>query len=317
MSETKVAIVGSGLIGRAWAIAFSRGGCRVALFDPEAGAAARARGLIAKALGDLADNGLLAGAAPADVLERMSVAEHLAEALEGAVYAQESAPEVLEVKVAITADMGALAGADTVLASSTSGFVPSSFTETAPGRHRCLVAHPINPPYLLPAVEVVPAVWTDPSIVERARALLESVGQVPIVMTREIDGFVLNRLQGALLHEAFRLVAGGYVSARDLDRAVVGGLGPRWSFMGPFETIDLNAPGGIRQYVERYGALYARLAETQTEPCDWPAALDAGIEAERAAALARAEIAARQAWRDRRLMALAGHKKDADSTFGE
>jgi 3-hydroxyacyl-CoA dehydrogenase len=314
--QRKIAIVGAGLIGRAWAIAFARGGCRVALFDPEAGVAAGARDAIAVALEGLADRGLLGGSAAPEVLSRVGVADSLAEAFDRAIYAQESAPEVLEVKAAVTAEIGALAGPDTVLASSTSGFVPSSFTENVPGRHRCLVAHPINPPYLLPAVELVPAPWTDPATVERAREVLQSIGMVPMAMTRELDGFVLNRLQSAFVYEAFRLVAEGYVTAEDLDRAVANGLGPRWSFMGPFETIDLNAPGGIRQYVERYGPLCARIVASQTTRCDWQAALDGGIEAERTAALPRTRIAERQAWRDRRLMALAGHKRDSDEKIG-
>ncbi len=156
-----------------------------------------------------------------------------------------------------------------------------------PGRERCLVAHPINPPYLLPAVEVVPALWTDLATLARARETFESIGMVPMAMTRELDGFVLNHLQSAFVYEAFRLVAEGYVTAKDLDRAVANGLGPRWSFMGPFETADLNAPGGIRQYVERSALMCARIVSSQTATCDWGAALDGGIEAEGAASLPR------------------------------
>ena len=316
MTDQKIAIVGSGLIGRAWSIAFARGGWRVALYDPEAGVAARARELIGAAFEDLAGAGLLGGAAPADPLARVTVADRLAEALDGAAHVQENAPEVLEVKIAATEEIAALAGPDAVLASSTSGFVPSAFTEGAAGRERCLVAHPINPPYLLPAVELVPAPWTDPAVMAKARENLESVGMVAMAMTRELDGFVLNRLQSAFVYEAFRLVAQGYVSAADLDRAVHNGLGPRWSFMGPFETIDLNAPGGIAQYVERYAPLCERLVESQREPCDWQAALDGGIQAERDADLPRDEIAGRQAWRDRRLMAFTAAKREADEDIG-
>jgi 3-hydroxyacyl-CoA dehydrogenase len=316
MTEQKIAIAGSGLIGRAWAIAFARGGWRAALYDPEAGVAAGARESIGAAFEDLAAAGLLGGATPADLLARVSVADDLAEALDGAAQVQENAPEVLEIKIAITREIAALAAPDTVLASSTSGFVPSAFTEHAEGRERCLVAHPINPPYLLPAVELVPAPWTDPAVMARAKANLESVGMVAMTMTRELDGFVLNRLQSAFVYEAFRLVAQGYVSAADLDRAVHNGLGPRWSFMGPFETIDLNAPGGIAQYVERYAPLCERLVESQTAPCDWRKALDGGIQAERDAELPRDEIARRQAWRDRRLMAFAAAKRDAGEKIG-
>ncbi len=317
MNAETIAIVGTGLIGRAWAVAFARGGCRVALWDALPGAAAAALELIPGMLDDLAEADLLHGQAPADVLARIEPVPELADALEGAGYVQESAPEVLETKIEITAAIAGLAGPEAVIASSTSGFVPSAFTEAAPGRERCLVAHPINPPYLLPAVEIVPAPWTAPATVDAARRVLQAVGQEAVVMRKELDGFVLNRLQAAVLCEAFRLVAEGYVSAPDLDRAMAGGLGPRWSFMGPFETIDLNAPQGIRQYVERYEPLCQRLVPEQKVPCDWTATLDAGLEADRREALSQDGLGERQAWRDRRLMALAAHKRKAARDIGE
>src|SRR5690606_2084294 len=116
----------------------------------------------------------------------------------------------------------------------------SAFTEALKNRSRCLVAHPINPPHIIPLVEIVPAPWTDPAVVERTRALMNEVGQAPIQLTREVSGFVVNRLQGALLAEAFRLVENGVCTTADVDAAVADGLGLRWSFVGPFETIDLN-----------------------------------------------------------------------------
>jgi len=317
VTTEKIAIVGTGLIGRAWTVAFARGGCWVALWDALPGAAAAALDLIPAMLDDLADADLLGGQAPAEVLARIEAVSGLAGALEDAGYVQESAPEVLETKIEITAAIAELAGPKAVIASSTSGFVPSAFTEAAPGRERCLVAHPINPPYLLPAVEIVPAPWTAPATVDSARRVLEAVGQETVVMRKELDGFVLNRLQAAVLCEAFRLVAEDYVSAADLDRAMAGGLGPRWSFMGPFETIDLNAPQGIRQYVERYGPLCQRLVPEKKVPCDWTEALDAGLEAARRDALPQDGLGERQAWRDRRLMALAAHKHKAAREIGD
>ena len=146
MTQEKVALVGAGLIGRAWAVAFARGGCRVALWDPQPGAARAALDLVPAMLDDLAREDLLDGQAPAEVLGRIEVAPDLAAALAEAGYVQESAPEVLETKIGITAEIARLAGLDCVIASSTSGFVPSDFTAEAPGRERCLVAHPINPP---------------------------------------------------------------------------------------------------------------------------------------------------------------------------
>ena len=122
------------------------------------------------------------------------------------------------------------------------------------------MVHPINPPYLIPAAEVVPAPWTDKASWPRTADFLRAAGHAPIVMKQELDGFVMNRMQGALLEEAFRLVADGYASVEDVDIGIREGLALRWSFMGPFETIDLNAPGGVRDYVERYEQIYIRLA---------------------------------------------------------
>ena len=203
-----------------------------------------------------------------------------------------------------------------MLASSTSALLPSRFTESLAGRARCLVVHPINPPYLIPAVEIVPAPWTDPQIVERTRTLMTAAGQAPIVMKREIDGFVMNRLQGALLEEAFRLVADGYASAEDIDIGLCEGLALRWSFMGPFETIDLNAPAGVRDYVTRYQQIYERLFPSMQRRVDWAGPVVDEIERDRRAKLPEAELLQRQMWRDRRLMALAAHKRKAAREIG-
>ena len=208
-------------------------------------------------------------------------------------------------------------GAGAVIASSTSALLPSAFTEGLAGRGRCLVAHPINPPYLVPAVEIVPAPWTEPATVERTRRIMAGAGHAPVVLKREIDGFIVNRLQGALLQEAFRLVADGDASIEDVDAAIRDGLALRWSFMGPFETIDLNAPGGVRDYVARYHGIYDRLFEEQTRRADWQGPVLDTIEADRQARLDRKEIAKRAGWRDRRLMALAAHKRAAAREIGE
>jgi 3-hydroxyacyl-CoA dehydrogenase len=135
-------------------------------------------------------------------------------------------------------------------------------------------------------------------------------------MNREIDGFVMNRLQGALLEEAFRLVAEGYASVDDVDVGIREGLALRWSFMGPFETIELNAPGGIRDYAERYEQIYARIFPTAQWRVDWNGPAMHTIEAERRKLLPADKLGERQAWRDRRLMALAAHKRRAAKDIG-
>src|SRR6185436_8081764 len=253
----RIAIIGSGLIGRAWAMVFARAGWEAALYDAVGGAADNALGLIAEGLGELATHGLVAD--PKGSAARVRAAKSIADALDGASYVQENVPETVDAKRAIFAELDALAAPDAILASSTSAIVASAFTENLKGRARCLVAHPVNPPHLVPIVELVPSPWTDPEVVARARTIYESVGQVPILVKKEIEGFILNRLQGALLAEAFRLVGEGYVSPRDLDKTIKDGLGLRWSFLGPFETIELNAPGGIADYCARYLGFYRRL----------------------------------------------------------
>jgi 3-hydroxyacyl-CoA dehydrogenase len=310
-----VAIVGTGLVGRAWAIAFARAGAACRLFDATPGAAELAKERIAVLLDDMVEAGLLKAAAP--VLRRLETVWTLPEALADAHWLQESVPEELALKRQVWADIDALAPSTTLLASSTSALVPSKFTEHLAGRERCFVAHPLNPPYLIPAAELVPAPWTSPETMRRAADILTGIGMAPISMTRELDGFVMNRLQGALLEEAFRLVEGGYCSAEDVDRGLKHGLALRWSFMGPFETIDLNAPLGVRDYCERYQHIYERLHPSMQHRADWTGPVLGRIEAERREALPADQLEARQRWRDRRLMALAAHKKSASSAIGD
>jgi 3-hydroxyacyl-CoA dehydrogenase len=302
----KIAVIGGGLIGRAWSIVFARAGFGVALFDQSQEAASNALGFIAARLPELHEAGLLSDT-PAEVLARISLAPTLQAALDGAIYVQENGPERLAAKTALFAKMDEIAGPDTILASSTSGIPASAFTEQLPFRARCLVAHPVNPPYLVPVVEICPAPWTSDATVAATRAIMRRAKMVPATIKREVVGFVLNRLQIALVAEAFRLVADGVVSPEDCDATIKHGLGLRWAFMGPFETIDLNAPGGVADYCERYGGLYSAVQDEQT-PIALTPELVAGVDAAMRRHLPLDDQPARQEWRDRRLMALLAHK---------
>lgn len=306
----KIAVVGAGLIGQAWALVFARAGCEVRLWDGDAAALARARVLVAELAAELARSGLVGDAG--ELVSRVSTCAQLEDALAGVDYVQENLPEVPALKREIFARMDAIAPQAAVLASSTSSIPASAFTEDLPGRARCLVAHPVNPPYLIPVVEVCGAPWTSSDAVEKCQALMRAIGQKPVHVRRELEGFILNRLQGALLREAFRLVEQGYVDADGLDATVRDGLGLRWSFMGPFETIDLNAPGGLADYCARYGGLYQSIAKEQVSTEPWLAELIARIHAERRGLLPADSLGERRTWRDRRLMALALHKKAAE-----
>jgi L-gulonate 3-dehydrogenase len=261
---------------------------------------------------------LLDGQDVGEVRARVSAAPALADALAGAAWMQENAPERLEVKRQLWAEIDATAAPDTLLASSTSAIVPSAFTETLAGRARCLVAHPLNPPYLIPAIELVPAPWTAPETMQRAETIMRAIGQAPITIRKEIDGFVMNRLQGALLEEAFRLVADSVCSVEDVDIGLREGLALRWCLMGPFvETIDLNARGGVRDYVLRYQQIYEHMFPSMQRRVDWAGPVLGEVERQRRARLAAEALAERQRWRDRRLMALMRHKQEAAKEIGD
>ena len=312
----KTAIIGTGFVGRAWAITFARAGHEVSLWDADTAALDRAVSFIEAVLPDLAANDLLGGATPAAVTARLHPVGDLEAALADVGYVQENTPEKVEVKCAVFTDLDRYAPADAVLASSTSAILPSAFLEHVPGRARCLVCHPINPPYLVPAVEVCPSPWTAPETVRLAAEFMRGCGQAPLVMKREIDGFIMNRMQGALLEEAFRLVADGIADIEDIDIGLRDGLALRWSFMGPFETIDLNAPGGVRDYAERYQGIYSGIFPSVQRRVDWTGPVMDGIETARRERLPADKLVERQVWRDRRLMALLAHKRKAATDIG-
>ncbi len=313
----KIAVIGSGLIGRAWAITFARAGYAVEMTDIDADALNQSVETLTGSLEDLAEHDLLNGQDVDTVAARIFPQESVVAALDGAIYVQENTAEVLEIKKIIFAELDGMAAPETVIGSSTSGFMASLFTQDLDGRHRCLVAHPINPPYLVPAVELCPAPWTAAASIDTAAAIMENAGHKVIRMRKEIDGFIVNRMQIALLHEAFRLVDGGYASCEDVDRAIKDGLSHRWSFIGPFETGDLNAPNGIRDYCTKFGDLIERVGRSQTENADFRGLLLDELEAQRRELLPADNLADRTAWRDRRLMALAVHKKHMADTLGD
>jgi len=282
----RAGIVGAGLIGRSWAEVFTRAGWQVTAWDPELKQREAAR-----------------------EIKGVRVVETLEEAVSGVGYVQESGPEVLEAKREIFARMDAAAAKETILASSTSALMPSKFTESLTGRARCVVAHPVNPPHLVPVVEVCGAPWTAPETKRRTIDIQKEVGQVPVDVKREIEGFILNRLQVALLTEAFRLVQEGYVSPEDLDHTVADGLGMRWAFMGPFETIELNAPGGIPDYCRRYVGWFRRYMADQPSAAVWDDANWAKAVQAWGKSPSPGEIAEKTKWRNERLAALLAHKR--------
>jgi 3-hydroxyacyl-CoA dehydrogenase len=304
-----VAIIGAGSIGVSFAIVLARSGQQVRLFDPSEERRSLVPGELARRLDTLAAHGLLDESAEV-ILGRASVCETLAESVSRASFVIECAPERLEVKQAVFAEVAAAAPADAVLVSASSAIPISNVVAQFDYRDRCLVAHPGNPPHLIPMVELVPASFTAPRAIETARDLFAKAGMRPVLVNKEIEGFVFNRLQGALLREAYCLVRDGVASVEDVDVVVRHGLGLRWSIIGPFETADLNTRGGIESHAMKLGPAYFRMGAQRGQNDPWTPALVAKVVSQRRALLPMEEWESRVAWRDSHLMALAKHRRE-------
>jgi 3-hydroxyacyl-CoA dehydrogenase len=305
--KKKVALIGCGLIGQSWAISFLEAGFNVSLFDPVEGVTANAKEKIKAKLSGLQNYGLLKNKNISDFLDKIHLAKDLSQAVDGCIYVQESGPEDLDIKKELTKKIDASTADDVPIASSTSGITTSLYASNLKGRSRCLVAHPINPPHLIPAVEIVPAPFTSEAITQNVKEIIISINKEPLELKKEISGFVVNRLQGALLSEAFNLVKDGISSAEDIDKAISQGLGLRWSFMGPFQTIHLNAPEGIAGYVERYEKMYREMFNTPD--MDWSSVVKLGLEEELLNLYQLSDREKHEQERDDKLTKLFLHKK--------
>ncbi|HQT38561.1 MAG TPA: 3-hydroxyacyl-CoA dehydrogenase [Acidocella sp.] len=303
-----VAIVGAGLVGAGWAVVFARAGHKVKVYDASEATRLGLQAHLGASLEALNRHGLVTET-PAAINTRIQIVETLPQAVADADYIQESVFEQLELKQAVSAEIDQAMASHAVVGSSTSGFSGSSFMANLTRRTQFLVVHPVNPPQVIPVVEIVPTPWTNPQVVGEVRSFMQAIGQVPVVLNKEIDGFILNRLQGALLDEAWKLFEEGYATAADIDATVSEGLGLRWAFMGPFETIDLNAPRGIEDYAQRFSGMYQRLASLRHEAGAWPKETIDRATAECRSTLPVEGLTARRQWRDERLMALIAHKK--------
>ena len=304
-----VAVIGAGLVGAGWAIVFARAGLDVRIYDANPHATESALTLVAARLRELKSFGLVDD--PIKIAARLRPAYELAEAVDGAAYAQESVLEQVGLKRCLMQDLEQVAPPDLVIGSSSSGIPASAFTHGLKIAPRVLIVHPVNPPYLVPVVELVPSPETATATIEFADALMRGLKRSIVHVRKEVQGFVLNRLQAVLLREAWSLVEDGVASCEDIDRTVRDGLGLRWSFMGPFETIDLNAPGGVADYANRFATPWQEIARSRTHEAPWQPELVQKVEAERRSVLSQGALAGRRAWRDRRLMALAAEREKA------
>ena len=243
------AIVGAGVIGNGWAARLLAQGIDVVATDPDPDAERRLRTTVDAAWPSLERTGLVADAPGA-----LTFTTDLEQAVSGAALVQENAPENEQVKREVIARIDAAAPADAMIGSSTSGILASTLQADATHPGRVFVAHPFNPVYLLPLVELVGGEKTDPAVVERARALYRAIGMRPLVVRRELEGHIADRLMEALWREALHIVNDGAATTEEVDAAIVYGAGLRWALMGTFLTFHLaGGEAGMRHMLEQFG----------------------------------------------------------------
>jgi len=313
MENKKVAIVGSGLIGRSWAMLFCGAGYNVCMYDVTQDLVSKALEDIGHQLRELEASKMLRGSLnPAEQLALIKGSETMQECIEGAFYVQECVPENLELKIKIFNDIDKYVGDDTIIASSTSCILPSTFSETLKHRSQVIVAHPVNPPFYVPLVELVPAPWTTADIASKARKIMEEIGQKPVSLSRELPGFALNRIQYAILNECWHLVKENVLSVADIDTVMSQGLGPRYAFMGPLETAHLNAEG-MDNYCQRYADTIFRVSKTLGEVSLFEGASLENVDKQLCDMIPVEQLAKRRDWRNARLSALAKLKQEMDA----
>ena len=246
------AVIGGGLIGASWTALFLGQGLRVTVHDPRPDIEPVVRADLRAVAPTLKELGMEVASLVEDT-GALIFAANLAAAVTDADVVQENAPERLELKQQLWAEIEAAAKPDALLASSSSALPATAIAERMRQPERLIVGHPFNPPHLVPLVEVVPGPRTEPAVAERAVAFYQAIGKRPQLLRMEIPGFVANRLQSALFREAVHLVSQGVVTEQELDAIVTNSIGLRWAIAGPFETYHLGGgPGGLPAFLEHF-----------------------------------------------------------------
>ena len=303
-----IGVIGGGLIGASWAAIFSKSGFNVFVYDPYPDVFDTYESRVTSFLEELKTIDETINVE--ESLNRINANVTIEVLCSNVEYIQESAPEILSVKQELFAKLDNLAPEEVVIGSSSSAMPISSITQNLKGQHRCIITHPANPPHLIPCVEICPGENTSNRTIEKTKEIFTASGASIVNVKKEIDGFILNRLQGALLNEAMRLYSDGYASSDEIDATIRDGLGLRWAFMGPFETIDLNAPGGIKDYISRYGPIFVEMAKNQTKIPDWSEEAGKKLELERRKILGHEELEDRAKKRNQLLKTLRKVKID-------
>ncbi|AZQ37138.1 hydroxylacyl-CoA dehydrogenase [Streptomyces cyaneochromogenes] len=269
-----VTVIGAGTIGLGWINLFSAHGLTVRVNSRRPDA----RRIVREGLE------LFSPGRADELAERIEYEPDVGRAVAGADLVSENAPDDLPLKQRLFAEIGEAAPDHALVLSSTSKLLPDDLSRDMPGPGRLVVAHPFNPPHIVPLVEVLGGERTDPEAVERAVAFLESVGRTPVVLRRALPGFAANRLQSALLRESIHLVLEGVVTVEELDRIVTDSIGLRWSTIGPFHAFHLGGgPGGLRKWLEHLGSGLEQGWRGLGQPALTPQAVETVVEQTEAA----------------------------------
>lgn len=245
----RVGLVGCGLIGAGWAARFKHFGCDVIAYDPRTEAGPYLREMVADASGPLAEI-----YAPAKRQGTVTFTTDLAEAVGKADFIQESVPDREDLKREVIAKADAIARPGVLIASSSSGLLPTRLQALCKHPERVLIGHPFNPVYLLPLVELLAGERTDPKALDQAAAVYRRIGMHPLIVRKEVLGYLSNRIQEAVFRECLHLINEGAATADELDQAIVYGPGLRWAFWGVHQIYHLaGGPGGMRHTIEHFG----------------------------------------------------------------
>lgn len=251
----KVAVLGTGVIGAGWVTLFAAKGYDVTAYSRKAETRKRGIETVQSNLNFLSEKGVISEDLKRTSLERIRVVEQIPDALQDVDFAVESVADSYEIKKPLFKEMDRHTPAGAILASSSSGLSPTELQSEIGKKDKCIIAHPWNPPHLIPLVEVVPGEKTSQDTIEKTMALMEDLGKVPVIVNKVVPGYIGNRLAAALWREAIDMVITGVATVEDVDKALYAGPGIRWAFMGQHLIYHLGGGevGGIGHFIDGIG----------------------------------------------------------------